>query len=127
MKRYAVAAMLGVSIPLPFAAFLTYKPYGMAAMMLLVTTWLLAAVVYWLPLGWLLVHWKRGTVSKMLAGLIASIPLCLVYLAIVYPGFGYPFSPSSLDQWAMYMVSGPEFFLMAVLLYSITMIEGAGF
>ncbi len=124
MKRYAVAAMLSVSLPLPFAAFLTYKPYGLGAMMFLVITWLTAAVVYWLPLGLLLVYWKRGNVSKMLVGLIASIPLCIAYLAIVYPGFGYTFSPSSTEEWFMYMASGPEFFLIAVLLYYLVRNEG---
>jgi enamidase len=123
--RFYLLSLLLVSVPLPFLLALQFFSAGIRNCVVMFFAWLALAVAYWWPVGTVLFLWKRGWLTRLLVGYLASLPLYFFCLLMIYPAFDAHFHPRSPSLWGIYLSQTPVYFAFVLFLFLLTQARSA--
>lgn len=125
-RRWWAFALILPNVPIVLYAMLRYEEGGLYQLAITLCRWSVFTLLYWLPLGWLLLYPNRTLVGILRTYLI-SIPLFFLCLTFSLPLFGFQLHPHGIGMWLALFAAGLVMFLFVLLAVSITGLRTAWF
>ena len=125
-RRWWAFALILPNVPIVLYAMLGYEEVGVYQIAITLLRWSVFTLLYWLPVGWLLLYFNR-THFGILRSYLISIPLFFLCLTVSLPLFGFQLHPHGLSMWSALFGASLVMFLIVLLSVSITGLRTALF
>ena len=118
-RRWLAFAVILPNVPIVLYVMLGYEEGGLDQLAITLLRWSVFTLLYWVPVGWLLIYSNRTPVG-ILRTYLASIPLFFLCVTLSLPLVGFQLHPHGISVWSALFGASLAMFLIVFLAVSIT-------